>query len=106
MRDTHGAFSRQVLLLAAIGLILQALDLLTGIQMMARDGIGYEQNPMARTLVLAAGPAGLAAAKLGTVLAITFLFVRMERLGRGRLARNVIAAVAILGLFGLVSNLV
>jgi hypothetical protein len=102
----HGAFARQVLLLAAIGLVLQALDLLTGVGMMAHHGLGYEQNPIARSLVISVGPAGLVAVKLGTVLAITYLFVRLESLGRGRLARNVLAIVAIFGLLGLVSNLV
>lgn len=102
----RGTLARQVLLLGAIGLVLQALDLLTGVGMMSRLGLAYEQNPVARTLLVWFGPAGLVAAKLGTVLAITFLFVRLESLGRGRLARNVLAAVAILGLLGLVSNLV
>src|SRR5438105_14213327 len=108
MKPTNAreTFARQVLLLAAIGLVLQALDLLTGIGMMAHSGMEYEQNPVARTLVQSFGPAGLVAVKLGTVLAITYLFVRLESLGRGRLARNVLAIVAIVGLLGLVSNLV
>ena len=104
--NARGTFAQQVLLLAAIGLVLQALDLLTGIGMMAHLGMQYEQNPVARTLVQSVGPAGLVAAKLGTMLAITYLFVRLENLGRGRLARNVLAIVAIFGLLGLVSNLV
>jgi hypothetical protein len=101
--DHRSAFAHQVLLLAAIGLVLQALDLLTGVNMMARLGLGAEQNPVARFLINSFGPAGLVAAKLGAVLAITYLFVRLESLGRGRLARNVLA---IAGLLGLVSNLV
>jgi uncharacterized membrane protein len=104
--DHRSAFAHQVLLLAAIGLVLQALDLLTGVNMMARLGLGAEQNPLARFLVGSFGPAGLVAAKLGAVLAITYLFVRLEARGRGRLARNVLAIVAIVGLLGLVSNLV
>jgi hypothetical protein len=99
------SFPRQVCLLAAIGLVLQALDLFTGIEMMARDGLSAEQNPVARALILSLGPAGLVAAKLGTALAITYVFMRIEHRGRGRLARNVLSAVAIFGLLGLISNL-
>ena len=104
--DHRSALAHQVLLLAAIGLVLQALDLLTGVTMMARLGLDAEQNPVARFLIGSFGPAGLVATKLGAVLAVTYLFVPRERLGRGRLARNVLAIVAIAGLFGLVSNLV
>jgi hypothetical protein len=104
--DQRTAFARQVVLLAAISLVLQALDLLTGVDMMARLGTGAEQNPIARGLVQAVGPAGLVAFKLGAALSIAYIFIRIERFGRGRLARNTLALVAIFGLLGLVSNLV
>jgi hypothetical protein len=95
-----------VYLLAAIAMILQELDLYTGTRMMERYGLAYEQNPFARALFATGGPILLEAAKLGVVLSITYLMLRFAKRGRVRLARNTLWFIAILGLLGLVSNLV
>jgi uncharacterized membrane protein len=93
-------------LLAAIGLLLQTLDLVTGIRMMLMYGIVQEQNPLARTIFEASGPLGLTAAKFAVVFSGVVLLILVARAGRPRLARNTLVLVAILGLLGFSSNLV
>jgi hypothetical protein len=89
---------------ASLGLILHALDLLTGIHGMETYGLAFEQNPLARFLFATYGPAGLTAAKLGTVIAATYVFVRMTRRGQVRVAGSGLVACALLGLLGVISN--
>jgi hypothetical protein len=95
-----------ITLLALLVLLLHALDLATGIRMMLVYGVQLEQNPMARLIMTDTGPLGLAAAKLGVVLAGVLLFVRTAQAGRPRLARNCLLLAAGVGLLGFISNLV
>src|SRR5207302_8320224 len=95
-----------ILLLAAVGLVLHALDLITGVRMMLMYGIEQEQNPIARTIFQISGPFGLASAKFGVVFSGVVLLILLARAGRPRLARNTLLAIAILGLLGFSSNLI
>jgi threonine/homoserine efflux transporter RhtA len=97
---------RGIILLATGALLLQILDLLTGIRLMLVFGIDQEQNPIARALFQTGGPLGLASVKLGVVLAAALVLVLLARAGRARLARNTLVVVALLGLLGFTSNLV
>ena len=90
--------------LAAIALVLHALDLWTGVHGMQRYGLSFEQNPVARALFVTAGPAGVTAAKLGTVLAGVYVLIRIARRGQVRLAGSGLTVVALLGLLGTLSN--
>jgi hypothetical protein len=90
--------------LAALALLMHALDLASGIRMMLVYGISLEQNPLARMIMTEAGPLGLAAAKLGVVGLGVLLFVRTAQLGRPRLARNCLLLAAGIGLLGFISN--
>jgi hypothetical protein len=92
--------------LAILALLMHALDLASGIRMMLVYGVSLEQNPLARTIMLEAGPLGLAAAKLGVVGIGVLLFVRTAQIGRPRLARNCLLLAAAIGLLGFTSNLV
>jgi hypothetical protein len=92
--------------LAAVALMLHLLDLSTGIRLMSVYGLEYEQNPLARTLFQATGSLGLGAVKMGVVLGGIWALVYLAQNRRGRLARNGLLAVAILGLLGFSSNLV
>jgi hypothetical protein len=92
--------------LAITAVLLHLLDLATGLRMMLVYGTALEQNPLARTIMIDAGPLGLTAAKLGVVLAGVWLFVRTADAGRPRLARNCLLLAAGIGLLGFTSNLV
>lgn len=92
--------------LAALTIILQAVDLATALSMMSLYGTSLEQNPIARAIVTTAGPMGLAVAKLGVALVGVLLLLTLARLGRTRLARNCLVLTALLGLVGAVSNAV
>jgi len=89
-----------------LAVLLHALDLATGIRMMLVYGVQLEQNPLARLIMIDAGPLGLAIAKLGVVGAGVLLFVRAAQVGRPRLARNCLLLAAAIGLLGFTSNLV
>jgi hypothetical protein len=93
-------------LLAAVGLLLHSLDLISGVRMMLMYGIEQEQNPIARTIFQLGGPLGLGAAKYGVLLVGVLLLVLVAHAGRPRLARNALVLVAILGLLGFSSNLI
>jgi hypothetical protein len=95
-----------VLCLASLALILQALDLLSGIRMMLAYGVDLEQNPVARTIFQVGGPIGLTLVKLGVVTTGVVVLVILARVGRTRVARNALIAVSLLGLLGFASNLV
>src|SRR5947209_8515172 len=92
--------------LAALAIVMHALDLASGIRMMLVYGIELEQNPLARALMMDTGPLGLAAAKLGVVSLGVLLFVRTAQAGRPRLARNCLLLAAAIGLLGFTSNMV
>jgi hypothetical protein len=92
--------------LAALVLMMHALDLATGLRMMLMYGVNLEQNPLARFVMFEAGPFGLIALKLGVVGSGVLLFVRAARLGRARLARNCLLLALGIGLLGAASNLV
>jgi hypothetical protein len=92
--------------LAALALVLHALDLATGLRMMLVYGIQLEQNPLARVIMTQAGPLGLAAVKFSVVVFGVLLFVRTAQAGRPRLARNCLLIAAGIGLLGFTSNLV
>jgi hypothetical protein len=91
---------------AAIAVILQALDLLSGIRMMLVNGVDLEQNPIARTIFMVGGPIGLTAAKFGVVGCAVVVLIMLARAGRPRLARNALIVAALLGILGFASNLV
>ena len=93
-------------LLAGLALLLHSLDLATGLRMMLVYGVELEQNPLARYIMVTAGPVGLIEVKLGVVLLGVLLFVRTAQVGRARLARNCLLVAAGIGLLGWVSNLV
>ena len=95
-----------IALLAAVGLLLHGLDLISGIRMMLMYGIEQEQNPIARTIYQVSGPFGLIAAKFGVVFSGVVLLVLVARAGRPRLARNALVLIALMGLLGFSSNLV
>jgi len=95
-----------ILLIAAVAVVLQSLDLLTGIRLMLVYGIDQEQNPIARTIFQTGGPVGLLICKLGVVLIGVLVLLLLARAGRPRLARNALVLVALLGLLGFASNLV
>jgi hypothetical protein len=95
-----------VLVFAAMAIVLQTMDLLTGIRLMLVFGIDQEQNPIARTIFDTAGPLGLTIVKLAIVLSGVLVLLLLARAGRPRLARNALAMVALLGLLGFTSNLV
>lgn len=90
--------------LAAIALILQELDLFTGVRMIREYGLGLEQNPFARALYVHGGALTLEVVKLGAIFAIVTLLFRAALRGRVRLARNTLAFMAIVGLLGVASN--
>ena len=91
--------------LAALALVLQALDLLTAVQAMQQYGIAFEANPMLRALYASAGAPSVAAAKLGGVLVITYLLLRLGRRGQVGLAAGGLVAAGLVGLVGTLSNL-
>ena len=95
-----------IAVLAALAIVVHALDLATGIRMMLTYGINLEQNPLARFIMSTSGPLGLAEVKLGIVLTGVLLFVRTAQLGRARLARNCLFTAMTIGLLGATSNLV
>jgi Domain of unknown function (DUF5658) len=95
-----------ITLLAALGLVLQALDLITGVRMMQTYGIEQEQNPIARTIFQISGPVGLTTAKFSVVFTGVVFLLLVARAGRPRLARNALLVIAMLGLLGFSSNLI
>jgi len=70
------------LLASGAGHPLHVPDLLTGLRMMLTYGTHTEQNPLARFVMLYAGPVGLIALKLAVVIGGVLLFVRTAQLGR------------------------
>jgi hypothetical protein len=95
-----------IALLAATGLLLHSLDLISGVRMMLLHGIEQEQNPIARTIFQLGGPFALTAAKFGVVFSGVLLLVLVARAGRARLARNTLVLIALMGLLGFSSNLI
>jgi hypothetical protein len=95
-----------IYVLAVLVLVVHVLDLATGLSMMARHGIELEQNPLARYIMLTAGPLGLIPLKLGVVGFGVTMFVRAAQLGRARLARNCLVFSAGVGVLGVASNMV
>jgi hypothetical protein len=92
-------------LFALAAFVLHALDLLSALKLMAQRGLSAELNPLARALMVHAGPLGLAAAKLGVVLLGLLLLVRLASYGRPRLAVVSLFVAASLGWLGMISNL-
>ena len=95
-----------ITVLAALALLMNALDLVTGVRMMLVYGISLEQNPLARMVMESAGPLGLIGLKLFVVCAGLLLFMRTAQVGRGRLARNCLLLALGIGMLGATSNLV
>ena len=93
--------------LCGLMLLLGLSDLLTGVVMMQQFGPGMEQNPIARTLFVSAGPWALAVAKLTTLLFGVWAFWHLAYdWRRPRLARACVMLSIILMLLGVTSNLV
>ena len=97
---------RAILVLASLAIVMQVLDLASGVRMMLVHGVHVDQNPLARYIVETMGPIGLIEVKLGVVIAGVLLFVRTAAAGRPRLARNCLLIIATVGLLGWASNLV
>ena len=95
-----------IYVLAALAVVVHALDLATGLRMMLTYGISLEQNPLARFLMLNLGPLGLATMKLLVVVGGVLVFVKTARLGRARLARNCLLVAVAIGVLGAASNLI
>jgi hypothetical protein len=95
-----------IYVLASLALLMQVLDLATGLRMMQTYGLDLEQNPLARFMMQNTGPIGLIELKLGVVLAGVLLLVRTAQVGRPRLARNCLLLAFGLGILGWTSNLV
>ena len=90
--------------LAISAVWMHLLDLATALEMMERDGIHAETNPLARALFVHAGPSGLAVVKLGVVLCGVLLLMRLARTSRPYLAATALLFVVALGLIGFLSN--
>src|SRR5579859_1362408 len=105
---TNVAFTQpqMLLVLAATAFVAHAMDVLSGVLMMTNFGLATEQNPIARVLFSAGGPAGVIYFKVIIVVAGLRLLLWLGEQGRGRLARNAIVLVFCSGLLGLVSNAV
>jgi hypothetical protein len=95
---------RALVALAGIAVVLQALDLITGVQMMATRGLVAELNPLAREAFAQGGALGAAALKFGAVGAGFGLFAALACQGHTRLAGACFAVSAGLGLVGVYSN--
>ena len=96
--------SRYVVLLAVV-VVAQLLDLLTFVPAVARVGIGAESNPLAQVLYLSAGPLGPALLKAGAIVVMLLALHRVVR----RFPRYALGSAALLvavGLAGAASNLV
>jgi hypothetical protein len=101
----RSSFRTLVGLFALAALVLHALDLLSALQLILQRGPSAELNPLARALVIHAGPLGLSVVKLGVVVLSLTLLVRLANYGRPRLAIVSLFAAASLGWLGMVSNL-
>lgn len=93
-----------ILWLAALALVMQALDLVSAIRMISTHGLGYELNPVARAIISLGGLTGLSAIKIGAVIGGVLLFVWVGRYGRARLAAAALILAATVGAFGYYSN--
>jgi hypothetical protein len=93
-----------IALLAALVLVAQALDLLTGLRMVLHYGIDAELNPLVRAILIGAGPAGAAAVKLGAATLAVALLLVLARTGRRQLARNCLLIAVDIGFVGALSN--
>jgi hypothetical protein len=104
---THVGTGRAAIVgLTGLAVLLNVLDLVSGVRLMLHYGTQAEQNLIARTLFEISGPLGLAAVKLGVVGGGVLALMYLARNGRTRLARNSLVLIAIVGLLGLSSNLV
>jgi hypothetical protein len=97
---------RAIYLLAALVAVVHALDLATGLHMMLSYGVRLEFNPLARLVMMSAGPLGVVALKVGGVVACLALLVRAAHLGRARLARDCLLVAGAVGVLGIASNVV
>jgi hypothetical protein len=91
-------------LLATIVLVAQALDLVSGLHMVLRYGMGAELNPLLRVMLISAGPAGAAVVKLGAAVLAVALLLGLARTGRTLLARNCLLIAVVIGFVGALSN--
>jgi hypothetical protein len=94
--------NRYVAVLAAVAAV-ELLDLATFIPAVTRMGVGAEDNPLARTLYLLAGPLGPAALKAAATSIILLALARVVRRFPGKVLPSAVLASAI-GLFGVASN--
>jgi hypothetical protein len=93
-----------IVLLAALALAAQMLDLLTGLRMVLAYGIDAELNPLIRAAFISAGPAGAAALKLSAATLSVAALVFLARAGRAQLARNCLLLAVDIGFVGALSN--
>ena len=92
-------------ILTGIAWLLQMLDALTFLQLMALRGPAAELNPLMRSLYLAGGPAAIIAAKAAVAGPIIVLLARMGLRGERRVALVGLLAVSALGVLECLSNL-
>jgi hypothetical protein len=88
----------------AVVAAVELLDLATFIPAVTRMGVGAEDNPLARTLYLVAGPLGPAALKAAGTAIILLALARVVRRFPTKALPSAALASAI-GLFGVASNI-
>lgn len=93
-----------ILVLAIFALAMQGLDLISALRMIGSHGLSSELNPLARAIFMQGGPVGLTAIKMGVIVAAVWLFIRVAREGRVRLAAAALVLSALVGAFGYYSN--
>lgn len=95
-----------IALLALLLVAVNELDLVTALRMIGTHGLGMELNPIARAMIHVGGAAFLASVKLLVAISASLLLVRLARKGSVRLARNALVVCVIIGMVGVLSNLV
>jgi hypothetical protein len=101
----RGPYRRLLCLIALAAFVLHGLDLLSALLLVLQRGPAAEQNPLARAILVNAGPLGLAVVKMGVVVLGLIMLVRVADYGRPRLAAVSLFVAASLGWIGMISNL-
>ncbi len=91
--------------LAGVAWLLQMLDAVTFLHLMALRGPAAELNPLVRAAYVAMGPSAIIALKAGIAGPVVLVLARMGRWGDRRIARVGLLVAAALGLLGALSNL-
>ncbi len=103
----HTTNAATVLALAALAMVVQALDLVTFLRVVGFYGLAVEVNPLARALFTHGGPAALAIVKLAVAVVVPAVLAFRACAGpHPVLARRALVATVAIGTFGFLSNLV